>query len=183
MTLGVWLEWGRNGGGIGYRPCRLRASFMYIQSSANQRDLGSENCSTSIFRSAAFVSKYGNIWAKFFGPRALGPRALCNAEACTIEILFYGLYTFLPWLYSAFSILSLSWRSIYAVSTFPNTGPLSLIFVSSSWCIAGLFTLLVSLFQARFWALNRRRGDAHKLDRQTERRVNTTQQCAELLLA
>ena len=41
--------------------------------------------------------------------------------------------------------------------------------------IAGFFTLLDSLFQASFWALNRRRGDAHKLDRQTERLVNTTQ--------
>ena len=29
------------------------------------------------------------------------------------------------------------------------------------------FTLLVSLFQASIWALNRRRGDAHKPDRNT----------------
>ena len=33
--------------------------------------------------------------------------------------------------------------------------------------------LHVSLFQASFWALNRRRGDTHKPDRKRERLVNT----------
>ena len=42
--------------------------------------------------------------------------------------------------------------------------------------------LHVSLFQASIWALNRRRGDAHKQDRKTERLVNTTQQGRQILL-
>ena len=45
------------------------------------------------------------------------------------------------------------------------------------------FTLLVSLFQASIWALNRRRGDAHKPDRKTVVKCLATQQCAELLLS
>ena len=43
--------------------------------------------------------------------------------------------------------------------------------------------LLVSHFQASFWALNRRRGNAHKPDRKTGRLVNTAQQGSEILLS
>ena len=71
------------------------------------------------------------------------------------------------------------------VLTFHTSQQRSWVRMTRVWVrrIAGFFTLLDSLFQASFWALNRRRGDAHKLDRQTERLVNTTQQCAKLILA
>ena len=52
------------------------------------------------------------------------------------------------------------------------SGPLAAVLAGLRRCSclfsAGLFTLLVSLFQASYWALNRRRGDVHKPDRKTE---------------
>ena len=51
--------------------------------------------------------------------------------------------------------------------------------------IAGLhknFSLLVSPFQASIWALNRKRGDTPVPDRETVLTLNTSQQCAEMLL-
>ena len=44
------------------------------------------------------------------------------------------------------------------------------------------YKLLVSLFQASIWALNRRKGDTHKPDRDTVMTFNTSQQCADMLL-
>ena len=52
--------------------------------------------------------------------------------------------------------------------------------------IAGLLTnlrLLISIFQASILALNRRRGDTHKLDRKTVLTFNTSLQCAKRLLS
>ena len=51
--------------------------------------------------------------------------------------------------------------------------------------IAGMyknFTLLVSHFQASIWALNRRRGEAHKPDRKVVLTFNTSQQYLIILL-
>ena len=45
------------------------------------------------------------------------------------------------------------------------------------------FTLLFSHFQASIWALNRRRGDPHKLDRKTVLTLNTSQQYLIFLLS
>ena len=44
-------------------------------------------------------------------------------------------------------------------------------------------TLLVSLFQGGIRALNRRRGDTHKVDGKIVLTFNTSQQCAEMLLS
>ena len=44
------------------------------------------------------------------------------------------------------------------------------------------FVLLVSHFQASIWALNRRRGNVHKLDRKTGQTFNTSQQYLRILL-